>query len=414
MPSTHDEHPIKQLSTDRTDPSLGHRVRAWRPHRRRQGSDALGGEDGIEGGGEVGVAVANQERELVDAVCQTDQQVAGQLGHPHPSRAGGHPEDVDPAGRQLDHQQHVPTLEQDRVDVEDVGGQDPFGPGRQQLPPRQTSPGAVPGALPASPGTSLRTGATGSNREVIAVSAGWPGGAGLALTVGLIVQRHVQPQEIPWRQSTSVVAGSVPSMSSCPRSRRRGLRAAGSTHAPGSRSTTAATVSSPSNRPNTTTTRPAGTPGIAASLASTSSAYRLRPLTLVLSPMRPRTNNSPSSRKPASPVHSCPCANLVGPLACAPWYPSATHGPDATISPSRPSPSGAPSASTTHSRMPGRDRPQPTSQSPRPRSRAGSRQPRSRTRTGSPNRSEARSADTSAGSSPRLVPVRARVASARP
>src|SRR6266511_2366758 len=63
---------------------------------------------------------------------------------------------------------------------------------------------------------------------------------------------------------------------------------------------------------------------IAASLASTSSAYSLRPLTLVLSPMRPRTNNSPSSRKPASPVHSCPCANLVGPLACAPWYPSAT------------------------------------------------------------------------------------------
>lgn len=46
-------------------------------------------------------------------------------------------------------------------------------------------------------GTSLRTGATGSNREVIDVSAGWPRGAGLALTVELIVQRHVQPQEIP-------------------------------------------------------------------------------------------------------------------------------------------------------------------------------------------------------------------------
>jgi hypothetical protein len=27
-------------------------------------------------------------------------------------------------------------------------------------------------------GTSLRTGATGSNREVVDVSAGWPGGAG--------------------------------------------------------------------------------------------------------------------------------------------------------------------------------------------------------------------------------------------
>jgi hypothetical protein len=55
---------------------------------------------------------------------------------------------VDPAGRQLDHQQHVPTLEQDRVDVEDVGGQDRFALRGQELPPRQTSPGAVPGHCP--------------------------------------------------------------------------------------------------------------------------------------------------------------------------------------------------------------------------------------------------------------------------
>jgi hypothetical protein len=82
MPSTHDEHPIQQLATDRADPSLGHRVRAWRPHRRPQDSDALGGQDGIEGGGEVGVAIADQERELVDAAGQTDQQVAGLLGDP--------------------------------------------------------------------------------------------------------------------------------------------------------------------------------------------------------------------------------------------------------------------------------------------------------------------------------------------
>jgi hypothetical protein len=43
MSTTKDQHPVQQLTTDRPDPSLGERVRTWRPHRRPQGSDALRG-----------------------------------------------------------------------------------------------------------------------------------------------------------------------------------------------------------------------------------------------------------------------------------------------------------------------------------------------------------------------------------
>jgi len=39
-------------------------VRPWRPHRRPQDSDALGGEDGIEGGGELRILIANHGPEL--------------------------------------------------------------------------------------------------------------------------------------------------------------------------------------------------------------------------------------------------------------------------------------------------------------------------------------------------------------
>jgi len=133
------------VPTHRSATAFAHR----RPHRRRQGSDALGGEDSIEGGGELRVSVADEELELPDAAGQVYQQVAGLLGHPHPSRAGGHHEDVDLAGRQLDHQQHVPTLEQDRVDVEDVGGQDRFALRRTGIAATSAQPGVVPGALPA-------------------------------------------------------------------------------------------------------------------------------------------------------------------------------------------------------------------------------------------------------------------------
>jgi hypothetical protein len=134
MPSTHDQHPVQQLTTHSADPPLRERVRPWCPHGCAEDPDALGVEDGIEGVGELRVPIANQELEMLDVVGQLHEQVAGLLGRPYPGRVGGHPEDVDPAGGKLDHKQHVQALEQDRVDLEEVARQHALGLRGQELP----------------------------------------------------------------------------------------------------------------------------------------------------------------------------------------------------------------------------------------------------------------------------------------
>src|SRR6266496_5956581 len=79
MPSTHDQHPVQQLTTHSAYPPLGVGVRPWCPHGCAEDPDALGGEDGIEGVGELRVPIANQELEMLDVVGQLHEQVAGLL-----------------------------------------------------------------------------------------------------------------------------------------------------------------------------------------------------------------------------------------------------------------------------------------------------------------------------------------------
>ena len=128
---------VQQLTTDRADPPLGEGVRSRCPHWRPQDPDALGGEDRIEGVGDPGVPVAQQEPERLDAVRQVHEEGTGLLGDPFPGWVGRHAEDVDPAIGDLQHEQHVQALEQDGLSMEEVAGQDPFGLGGQELLPGQ-------------------------------------------------------------------------------------------------------------------------------------------------------------------------------------------------------------------------------------------------------------------------------------
>jgi hypothetical protein len=99
------------------------------PHWRPQDPDALGGEDRIEGVGEGGVPVAQQEPELLDAVRQVHEEGPGLLGDRFPGWVGRHTKDVDPASGDLQHGQHLQALEQDGLSMEEVAGQDPLGLG---------------------------------------------------------------------------------------------------------------------------------------------------------------------------------------------------------------------------------------------------------------------------------------------
>jgi hypothetical protein len=75
----------------------------------------LGGEDGVERGGELRVPIADQEPEPADTVVNGHNQVAGLLGHPRLHWVRRHPEHMDLAGGDLDHKQHVQPFEQHGV-----------------------------------------------------------------------------------------------------------------------------------------------------------------------------------------------------------------------------------------------------------------------------------------------------------
>jgi hypothetical protein len=61
LASTSDQHPVQALLPDRPHPALGERACVRRLDGRRDGLDAVGGEDVVEGAGELAVAVTNQE-----------------------------------------------------------------------------------------------------------------------------------------------------------------------------------------------------------------------------------------------------------------------------------------------------------------------------------------------------------------
>ena len=71
-------------------------------HRRLEDLDVDSVEHGVEGGGELAVAVADEESEVPVGVVEVHDQVAGLLGEPGCGRVGGDAEDVDAAGGVFD------------------------------------------------------------------------------------------------------------------------------------------------------------------------------------------------------------------------------------------------------------------------------------------------------------------------
>ena len=78
------------------------------------------GAHGVEGRGELGVAVADQEPEATAGLIEIHAEVAGQLGEPRSGGVGGDAEDVDAAGGVLDDEERVQPLQCDGVDMEQV------------------------------------------------------------------------------------------------------------------------------------------------------------------------------------------------------------------------------------------------------------------------------------------------------
>ena len=87
-------------------------------------ADADRGEHGVERGGELGVAVPEEEPEPPAGGVEVHEQVAGQLGQPSAGRLGGDAQDVHAAARVLDDKERIHPAQGDRVEVKHVAGQD--------------------------------------------------------------------------------------------------------------------------------------------------------------------------------------------------------------------------------------------------------------------------------------------------
>jgi hypothetical protein len=78
--------------------------------------------DGVEGGGERGVAIADEKPEPPPGVVEVHDRVAGLLGQPRAGRLGGDGEQVHATGGVLDDEERIQSAQGDGLDVEQVAG----------------------------------------------------------------------------------------------------------------------------------------------------------------------------------------------------------------------------------------------------------------------------------------------------
>jgi hypothetical protein len=94
------------------------------------------GEHGVERGGELSVAVADQVSEPVPGFLQIGGEVAGELGGPLAGRVSGDAEQVHPSCLVFDDERDVQALERERaVDMKEISGQEGGGVGAQEYAP---------------------------------------------------------------------------------------------------------------------------------------------------------------------------------------------------------------------------------------------------------------------------------------
>src|ERR1039458_1299712 len=133
------ERPVETLFSDGPYPPLRDRVRTRRSHRCLDHLDTFGDEHLVEAGGELRVAVSDQEPERPSVLGEISGEVPGNLGDKGGGRMIGETEDVDYAALELDDEQHIELGETDRVHDEEVGSHDALGLGGGELLPGRST-----------------------------------------------------------------------------------------------------------------------------------------------------------------------------------------------------------------------------------------------------------------------------------
>jgi len=107
VPWPTDQHPVGDLGPDGAHPALGMSVRPRAPRRDLHRPDPRGEQHRVERLSELPGPVPDQELEPSGALPQVHQEVPGLLHRPRAVRMRGHAQDMDMAGADLDHEEHV-------------------------------------------------------------------------------------------------------------------------------------------------------------------------------------------------------------------------------------------------------------------------------------------------------------------
>ena len=130
-----DQEVVEAFPSQCPDEPFRDRVRPRCSYRGADDADIGASEDGVERGGELAVPVADQEPELVGAVAEVLEQVAGLLGDPGLGGVGGDPGEVHVAAVVHDHDEDVEAAQEHGVDVGEIDREDRVGLRGEELSP---------------------------------------------------------------------------------------------------------------------------------------------------------------------------------------------------------------------------------------------------------------------------------------
>lgn len=82
MAASEDQDPVEALATERPDHPFAARVGPWRANRGLHDSDPVGGEDLVEGPGELAVTIPDHELDRSRPFGELEGEVARPLGDP--------------------------------------------------------------------------------------------------------------------------------------------------------------------------------------------------------------------------------------------------------------------------------------------------------------------------------------------
>jgi hypothetical protein len=116
-----DQEPVQALIANGADESLCVGVRLRRLHGRVDNLDSFAAEHLVESGGELAVAIVDQETHPLKQVGEAE--AARLLDDPGSGRVRRAAGEVDASATELDEEQHVEAMQRHRLDGEEVAGE---------------------------------------------------------------------------------------------------------------------------------------------------------------------------------------------------------------------------------------------------------------------------------------------------